>query len=299
MRGFGVIDAHQHFWNPGDIPGNWTVPAFGPADPKFLDHVVGPQLRAAEVESTVLIQTANSLEGNQALFEIAQNPASAVAGIVAWLPLSDSSLTERVIDELCQHSVVVGVRHLSTPQDDPEWVVGKEVLRSLELVASRGLTFDVVAQTVSQLRNVAAVAQRLPSLPIVIDHLAKPPVKEGGWEPWASLLAAAASFSNVFAKISGLTLALDRTSWTPQRLRPYIEHATGLFGPSRVMMGGDWPATLLEGTYASTWGIVRDTLAALSPSELETVLGGTARRFYGLLPAGEVPQRVDRAPALS
>jgi L-fuconolactonase len=118
-------------------------------------------------------------------------------------------------------------------------------------------------------------------LRLVVDHLGKPPVRDRGWEPWASLLTAAAEHENVFAKVSGLNTAAA-PDWSAQDLRPYVDHALEHFGPSRLMYGGDWPVSLLAGDYARVWEATNELLSGLSAAERAAVLGGTATAFYDL-----------------
>jgi L-fuconolactonase len=159
----------------------------------------------------------------------------------------------------------------------------------------------VCAETVHLLGLVPDIAARHPRLTFVVDHLGKPPVRVRGWEPWASLLAAAANLPNVVAKLSGLnTAAAD--GWTSAEFAPYVEHALGVFGPDRLMYGGDWPfARLAATTYRQVWDGLHGTIESLGTEDRRAVLGETARRVYGLAGSGvpSVPERdreLDRPP---
>ena len=87
---------------------------------------------------------------------------------------------------------------------------------------------------------------------------------------------------NVYAKVSGLNTAADAESWTAEDLRPYVEHAVEMFGPERLMFGGDWPVSLLAGDYAKVWEETGVLLSGLDEAARNAVLGGTAARFYGI-----------------
>ena len=130
------------------------------------------------------------------------------------------------------------------------------------------------------LEHVAVLAQGIPDLRIVIDHLGKPPIVGRGFEPWGSLLARAARMPNVFAKISGLD-AGQSDRWTAD-IAPYVYHALELFGPDRLMFGSDWPAAILRGGYAKVWHETKVALGRLSRDERERILGGTGVDFYRL-----------------
>lgn len=175
-----------------------------------------------------------------------------------------------------------GVRHLIHDEPDPDWVIRKEVLEGLRVLASFGLPFDVVAVFPNHLKHVPHLAERIPELRMVIDHLAKPPIKDNGMEPWASQLAQAAAYPQVFAKISGLNTAADWDTWSAADLKPYIDYAFEQFGANRLMFGSDWPVALLAGDYAQVWEQTGLALSGRSAGEQDAVLGGTAMKFYGI-----------------
>jgi L-fuconolactonase len=146
---------------------------------------------------------------------------------------------------------------------------------------ARDLTFDYVGILPSHLQHVPVLAQRVPELKIVIDHLGKPPIATREFEPWSMLLACAARMPNVFAKVSGLEAGRsDR--WTAADIAPYIDRALELSGPERLMFGSDWPVANLRGGYGKVWHETMRALEGLSPDEQHRVLGGTAIAFYNL-----------------
>jgi L-fuconolactonase len=165
-------------------------------------------------------------------------------------------------------------------EPDPDWVVQGQVLRGLQTVADRKLIFEVVAVFPHHLKHVPTLASLFPELTLVIDHLAKPPIKAGVMEPWASQLAEAARYPNVHAKISGLNTAADPENWSAATLKPSIDHAFDCFGADRLMFGSDWPVCVLAGDYARVWAETNRALAGRTDQEIAAVLGGTAERIY-------------------
>jgi L-fuconolactonase len=205
-----------------------------------------------------------------------------VAGVVGWAPLADRPATEAALDRYRADARFRGVRHLNHEELDPDWLVRPDVLDGLTALAERDLTFDVVATIPRHLEHVPALAERHPGLRIVIDHLAKPPIAERGWQPWADLMGRAAEHPNVYAKVSGLNTAARAGTWTAGDLRPYVELALERFGAQRLMYGGDWPVAILNGDYASVFAATEDVLAGCDRAEREAVFGATAVSFYGL-----------------
>jgi L-fucono-1,5-lactonase len=204
-----------------------------------------------------------------------------IAGVVGWVPLANPTEVERALDACANEPAFVGVRHLVNVEPDPDWILRPDVLQGLQILATRGLAFDYVGILPRHLEHVPVIARKVPDLRIVIDHLGKPPVAAGGFEPWSSLLARAANVPNVFAKVSGLD-AGEAERWTAADITPYIERALELFGPERLIFGSDWPVANLRGGYSKVWQETNLVLARLSPDERDRILGGTAIAFYRL-----------------
>ncbi|MET7323544.1 amidohydrolase family protein [Streptomyces sp. NPDC005549] len=282
-----VVDAHLHVWDPGAAAYDWLAPAMAPVDRAMRFREARPALRTAEVTAAVLVQAAdNDADTAHMLATAAAYPE--VVGVVVWVPLDAPDRAAARLRALRRDPHVVGVRTLLHERSDPDWITGSDADAGLALLAEAGLPFDYSTTSPAALRHLPELAVRHPALRLVVDHLGKPPVG-GGREDraeWRRLIAAAAKHPGVHAKVSGLYSAsgpLD--AWTTGQVRPFVEDALELFGPERLMYGGDWPISLLAGGYARTWESVCALLAPLAPDERAAVLGGTAARFYRLDPA--------------
>jgi L-fuconolactonase len=255
-------------------------PAFQPLRRSFAPDDLAPELRAAGVRYTVAIEAADGSAENEALLSNARRHEW-IAGVVGWVPLAQPAELERALDARADEPAFVGVRHLVNVEPDLDWIVRPDVLKGLQVLATRGLAFDYVGILPRHLEHVPVLAQRVPDLRIVIDHLGKPPIAAGGWEPWSSLLARAARMPNVFAKVSGLD-AGKADQWTAAVIAPYVDRALELFGPERLMFGSDWPVADLRGGYGKVWRETNLAFGRLSRDERDRVLGGTAVAFYRL-----------------
>jgi L-fuconolactonase len=277
-----VIDAHQHVWDLDRSEYAWLTPALNPLDRTFTEEELVPQLAACGVDRTVLVQAEDSTVDTDLMLETADRHADVVAGVVGWVPLERPHEAEIELERRIADPRFCGVRHLIHDDPDPDWLRRPAVLDGLRLLAGRGVPFDVVAVLPRHLEHVPFLVEHVPGLRLVIDHLAKPPIAERGWEPWARLIRRAAESPAVYAKVSGLNTAADPASWTADHLRPYVEHALDCFGPARLMFGGDWPVALLAGDYAKVVRQTRRLLEPLGEAERDRVLGGTAVEAYGL-----------------
>jgi L-fuconolactonase len=275
------VDAHQHFWNLAIVDYPWLGPEQGSIYRTIEAAELEPELQAAGIDRTVLVQSANSSDDTAYMLAVADR-YEWIGAVVGWVPLTDPEETARRIERYRRHPKFRGIRHLIHNEPDPDWVVQERVLEGLRVLAAFDVPFEVVAVFPDHLRHVPTLAERVPGLRLVIDHLAKPPIREGLWEPWAEQLAQAAAYPQVYAKVSGLNTAADWATWSAQDLKPYVDHAVQVFGADRLMFGSDWPVLTLAGTYAAVWAATRAVVDGLAPHERAAILGDTAARFYGI-----------------
>jgi L-fuconolactonase len=275
-----IIDAHQHVWDLERVSYDWLGPELGVLYRSFQMIELIPQLARCGIDRTVLVQAAHSYDDTEYLLEAACRHAT-VAGVVGWVPLAKPGEVEVALDRFLARGPLVGVRHLIY-MEDPDWLVRPDVTDGLRVLADAGVAFDVVALTPRHLEHVATIAERVPELRVVIDNLAHPPIEQGGWKPWAGLMARAAELPNVYAKVSGLNTAADWETWTAADLRPYVELAIERFGARRLMFGGNWPVCLQAGTYDRVCAETLRTLEQLGPEDRAAVLSGTAIECYRL-----------------
>ena len=226
-------------------PAAWPTPAEGDIY-HVLPEDLEPELHAAGINETVLVQTVDALDDTDAMLAAARRHPF-IAGVVGWIPLADRARAEAALDARAGESLC-GIRHLIHFESDSEWLLRPDVADGLRLLTERRLTFDVVAVFPEHLRLVPAVADRHPDLVLVIDHLAKPPFCADGWDRWLRELRQAAARPNVMAKVSGLDTAAG-PDWDIVEIQPAIAAAVDAFGTHRLMFGSDWPVCRLASTY--------------------------------------------------
>lgn len=274
-----VIDSHVHVWDPTRVHYPWLAEARS-LDRRFDLSDVEPELDAAGIGAVVLVQAADAPDDTRFMLEVAA-ASERVAGVVGWVPLLDPIAAGRAL-ERWREQPVVGVRHLIHRDPDPDLLADRRIDDVLAMLAEHRLTFDVCAETEHLLKLVPGLAERHSNLTLVIDHLAKPPIAAGGWQPWAQLLTDAAAAPNTVVKLSGLNTAAAPGA-SSDAYRRYVDHALEVFGPERTMYGGDWPFALLAAD--SYTEIARDLLACLDGLDgvdRHAVLAGTAQRVYRL-----------------
>jgi L-fuconolactonase len=280
-----VIDTHIHTWDFGRAQYPWLVGDRTILNRNYLLEELNPQATRSHISYGVLVQAANNAEDTALMLETAENNTW-ILGVVGWLPLMDPKRTEQwILKKFTGNHYLKGIRHLIHDEADPAWLLQPEVLESLQIVARHNLTYDVVGVTGEHLKTAIAIATAIPELNIVLDHLNHPPVdgqKKTG--SWGTLMSEAATHKNIFCKISGLgTLTGKPQTWTADDIRPYIVFAINAFGTDRCICGGDWPVSLLAGSYEKTWMAYRKILSEeLSEEDQKKILFTNARDFYNL-----------------
>ena len=274
-----IIDSHQHFWELGRFDYPWMSPDLGVLYRNYSPSDLEPIIKQHGVAKTVLVQASNSLAETQWLLSLADS-YPIIAGVVGWVDLTDPGLGDD-LDVLKANPKLKGVRHLVESEPAEDWLVQPEVLRGLQTLAVHGVSYDLLVHT-RHLKHARTVAESIPELRLVIDHMAKPPIARGEIKEWAQEIKTVAAFPNVYCKLSGLVTEANLTFWSPEDLRPFIDCALECFGPRRMMFGSDWPVCLLAGSYDQVLESFRFLLAELGKSDQHAVFAGNATEFYRL-----------------
>jgi L-fuconolactonase len=275
------IDAHQHFWKIGRFEYPWMPAGSSRLQRDFLPEDLRPILSRNNFDGSIAVQATTDAAEVEWLLDLAtQNEF--VLGVVGWIDLTSDRAGD-VLDRLQSHPKFKGVRHPVEDETDDRWLIRPDVLRGLEELERRRIPYDLLIRP-RHLPLVLEIAERFPDLPLVIDHMAKPPIRTGVLDGWAQDLERVAAIPHVYVKLSGMITEADWKTWTAEHLKPFAQHAWNVFGAERCIFGSDWPV-------CSQAGIWKEVLAgftqALGPIRKEIragVMGENAARFYRLDP---------------
>jgi L-fuconolactonase len=278
-----IVDAHHHLWDPARRRYPFLEePALAPIRRAYATG----ELREAAgdlVTGTVLVQTVSDRAETEEFLVAAAASDGLVRGVVGWVDLTAGDVAEQIgkLRAGPGGERLVGVRHQVQDEADPLWLARADVRRGIRAVGAAGLAYDLLVLA-PQLDAAREAVEALPEVRFVLDHLAKPPIAAGDWEPWASGVAALAALPNVTAKLSGLVTEAVWDDWDAERIARYARHALGLFGPDRLMFGSDWPVCTLAASYAEVFSLAAALTMELSEGERGAVFGDTATRVYRL-----------------
>lgn len=273
-----VIDAHHHLWQYSEEEYGWIDDTMAKIRRDFLPDDLARVMKESGVDGAVAVQARQTLEETQWLLDLA-DATDKIAGVVGWSPLASPDFAE-TMQRFAGRGKLRGLRHVL--QGEPAgYMLGAVFNDGVSQLREMGLTYDVLVYE-RQLDETIAFVDRHPEQPFVLDHVAKPLIREGVLEAWATKMRELARRENVWCKVSGMVTEADWNIWTPESLRPYLDVVTEAFGPYRLMAGSDWPVCLVASGYAQWFGVLRDYFGRFSSQEQDAIFGATAIKFYGL-----------------
>jgi L-fuconolactonase len=272
------IDAHLHLWERAVSDYGWL----SPGDALFADFpaaTAAVELADSGIAQAVLVQADDTERDTQFLLDVAERN-DWVAGVVGWVPLADPVVAAARLDGFAVDGALRGIREMIHVSAGRDYLARSDVQKSLTAIADRDLAFDIPDAWPNHLHAVPALADALPDLTIVLDHLGKPPSLPEEFAVWRGLLVECAARPNVVAKFSGLS-DYSRTVGGDS-MRTLLDGALNAFGSERICWGSDWPISTKFDDYAEIWSGAATLIAELSASEQRDILFDTAARTYGL-----------------
>ena len=280
-----MIDAHQHFWRLARGDYGWLTPALAPIHRDFGPDDLAPILARHGIGRTILVQAAPTVAETGFLLAIAR-ATPFVAGVVGWVDFEARDAPDSVA-RLAADPRLVGLRPMVQDIADDDWLARPAHAPVFEAMVAYGLVFDALVLP-RHLPRLARVLERHPALTVVVDHGAKPRIREREIDAWRANLATVATHPLAHCKLSGLVTEAPPSAGLDV-LIPYIDTLLGLFDPDRLLWGSDWPVVDLAGGYDRWREITIRALADLTAAERAAVLGGTAERLYLARKWGQTP----------
>ncbi|MEO8174003.1 MAG: amidohydrolase family protein [Sediminibacterium sp.] len=273
-----VIDSHQHFWKYDPVVHEWINDTMLVIRKDFLPGDLSPILQRNKIDGCVVVQVDQSEKETDFLIELAgTNPF--IKAVVGWIDLRAENIKERLA-HYQQHSIVKGFRHI-LQGEDPAFMLQPDFLRGIAALKEFGFTYDILIFP-KHFSAAIELVKQFPEQPFVIDHIAKPFIKDGLIDDWKTGMQSIAQFPNVYCKISGMVTEADWKNWKPGDFASYLDVVVESFGVNRLMYGSDWPVCLVAAAYEEVIELVKSYFSSFSSTEKEMIMGGTASRFYGL-----------------
>jgi L-fuconolactonase len=273
------IDAHQHFWQYEPVRDSWIDDTMTAIRKDFMPEDLQPLLQQHQLNGCVVVQSDQSEDENT--FQLANAAANDfIKGVVGWVDLCSDSV-EASLRYYSRFEKMKGFRHI-LQGEAAEFMLQDNFKHGISLLRQYGFTYDILIYA-HQLQHAAQLVAAFPDQMFVIDHIAKPAIRDGETTNWEKGIRAIAKYGNVHCKISGMVTEADWKNWNEQSFKPYMDIIVEVFGVERIMYGSDWPVCLLAADYAANIGIVQQYFSTFSAAEQALFFGGNAAKFYQLI----------------
>ena len=273
------IDAHHHLWTYKAEEFPWISEEMPALRRDFLPADLTTAAGSSGIEGTVVVQARQTLAETGWLLQLAEQEAM-IRGVVGWVPLADARV-EAKLEQLAQNRWLKGVRHILHDEPDDNYVLRADFNDGVSLLERWNLRYDILILE-RHLPQAIAFIDLHPRQRFILDHIAKPRIREKVMEPWKQNILELAHRENVYCKLSGMVTEADWTAWTPSDLAPYFDVVLEAFGPHRLMFGSDWPVLNLASSYERWHKTVAQWLGGLTVDEQARILGATAVEAYCL-----------------
>ena len=274
-----IIDAHQHFWNYSPSKHAWISDAMADLKRDFLPADLWEIYEENSVAGCVAVQADASEEETNFLLQLAEEH-DFIKGVVGWVDLQDENVNAR-LKHYQSFEKLKGFRHVVQDEPDPDFMLRDDFRRGLKALEAFGYTYDILIYP-HQLDAAVQTVQDFPNINFVLDHIAKPHIREAKMDNWLPKIITLAKSPNVCCKVSGMVTEAAWNHWHQGDFVPYLDAVTEAFGMDRLMFGSDWPVCLLSGSYKQVLNIVQDYYQQFSKEDQDKLYYGNVSRFYNL-----------------
>ena len=274
-----VIDSHQHFWKYEPVKHSWIDDDMSVIRRDFSPSDLAKVYQENSIDGCVAVQADQTQEETGFLIDLA-SINNFIKGIVGWVDLRAENI-ENVLEKYSTDKIVKGFRHVVQGEADHNFLLRPNFSRGISLLEKHNFTYDILVFP-HQLGSVLEFVKKFPHQKFVIDHIAKPYIKDGYFEGWATMMTAIGKHKNVSCKMSGMVTEADFNTWSPEQIHPYMDTVLEAFGSKRILFGSDWPVCLVAGNYSKIKKLTTDFISQLSKIEQNSIMGNNAIEFYNL-----------------
>lgn len=271
------LDSHQHFWQYSKEEYGWINDNMRVLHRNFLPEDLAREQEKIGFNGSIAVQARQNLAETEWLLSLASK-YERIKGVVGWLDICSDKF-EKQLEQYACYPKLCGIRHIVQDEPDDNFMLRDDFLQGLGKLKKYNLSYDILIFP-RHLPVACQVVAKFPDQYFVLDHIAKPFIEKTELEPWATDIKKLASFENVFCKVSGMVTENNWKNWKREDFKPYLDIVFEAFGPSRIMVGSDWPVCTVAANYEEVMQIVLDYISALSDFEQEQVLGNTCQRVY-------------------
>lgn len=273
------IDSHQHFWKYDSIRDAWINESMKAIQRDFYPEDLEPILEKHNIDGCVSVQADQSETETKFLLDLAAKH-DFIKGVVGWVDFLHPNVRE-TIAHYAENKKMKGMRHVLQGESDRAYMLNPQFMKGIAALKNYDLAYDILVFP-DQLGYTNQFIKNISGVRFVIDHIAKPDIKNQNVDKWEHSMRLVAQYENAWCKISGMVTEADWQNWQYHDFTPYLDIVFEAFGANRVMFGSDWPVCNVAGGYDKMIGIVKQYTAKLSADEQSRFWGLNAIEFYKL-----------------
>src|SRR5665647_1807742 len=273
------IDSHQHFWSHNSTEYGWISNDMEILQKDYLPDQLKTELSSIGFDGSVAVQARQSLAETQWLLNLADQH-SFIKGVIGWVDLCSPDVEEQLI-QFSGNPKLVGIRHVIHDEQDENFILRKSFMRGIAYLNKFGLTYDILVFP-RHLSNTIQLVSQFPEQVFILDHIAKPSIKDQKISLWKEHIEKLARFRNVYCKLSGMVTEANVKNWKQEELIPYLNIVFDAFGTDRLLIGSDWPVCTLAGSYKQIMQVVLDYIRPFPDQDKKKILGENAIKAYDL-----------------
>jgi L-fuconolactonase len=273
-----MIDAHHHFWTYDIINYGWIDESMSAIRKSFLPEDLAPLLLQNGIEGTVLVQVNQNEEENERFLQYAQKHKF-IKGVIGWIDLRSDNLRERLSFYL-NKPLMKGFRHIVQGEPD-DFLLQPGFIEGVRMLNEFNYTYDILIYE-RQLKAALNFIRELPENRLVIDHIAKPDIKNKSITRWANYMKEISRYENVCIKVSGMVTEAEFKSWEKEDFFIYLDYLMEYFGSERLIYGSDWPVCLVSAKYEEQLNILKTYFSGLPKEDQDRIFMKNAINFYNL-----------------
>ncbi|MHB1424873.1 MAG: amidohydrolase family protein [Gemmataceae bacterium] len=289
---FPVVDTHQHLWDLGKFRLAWHK-----NEPKLArNHLMADYLKAtadlgqvdgrpARIAKTVYmevdVEPSQQKSEAEYVLDLCGRPDNPmVAAVISGRPASAGFAS--YLDSFTNSACIKGIRQvLHGPGTPAGYCLDKKFIQGIRLLGQRDWSFDLCMRP-GELRDAVKLIDACPDTRFILDHCGNGDVQAKDRSQWQRDMAAVARRANVVGKVSGIVVTAKPVRWTAEDLAPIVKHTLEVFGPERVLFGGDWPVCTKTATFPQWFQALAAIVADRGAEEKRKLFHDNAVRFYRL-----------------
>jgi predicted TIM-barrel fold metal-dependent hydrolase len=281
---FKVVDSHQHLWDLKKFRLPWTATSPSLAhDFTMRDYLTATA--GIPIVKSVYLEVDVEPSQQQAEADYIAELCRRGEGPLAAAVISGRPAAEGFRDYITQfkaHRHIRGLRQVlhgeSTP---PRYCLQKPFIAGIQLLGELGLSYDICVRA-AELPDAARLIDACPGTSFILDHCGNANLQASDHSAWKRDIASVAGRKNVVVKVSGIIASATPGKWSTDDLAPIVNHTLDVFGPDRVMFGGDWPVCNLGASYKAWYDALREIVRNRPDDQQRRLFHDNAVRHYRL-----------------